>query len=251
MSLKKNLIITQHRDGIVEIGLNRAPVNALSPEFLMAFAGLLDDLAIDKDVRAVVLSSAFKVFSAGVDLKEALNFDQSDQNALVNGLNIGFLRLFEFPKPTVAAITGPAIAGGLFFVLASDFRVSSPKAKFGLAEIRVGVDFPVVPLEIARATLTPNDLRRLMLSGQPITADAAASSGIVDIIAPDDDVLDRAIDMARELATSPSQTYAAVKRQIRGDVIDRINAAMTASANAPKEAWFTSETKAAMQRMIG
>lgn len=251
MSSENHLVRTDHSGGIVEIGLNRAPVNALSPDMLMDFADLLDRFAKDTTVKAVVLSSSFKVFSAGLDLKEAQNFDRSDQDAVVKGLNMAFLKLFEFPKPTVAAVTGSAIAGGLFFVLASDFRISSAEAKFGLAEIRVGVHLPVGPMEIARATLNANDLRRLMLGGQPITAQAAVMAGFVDVIAPDDDILARAIMVAGELADHPPQAFATVKQQIRGDVIDRIKAEIAAGANTPKGGWFTSETKPAMQRMIG
>lgn len=245
------LIRTDHPDGIVELGLNRGPVNALCPAFLMDFAAMMQDLGGDDAVRGVVLSSPFKVFSAGLDLKEAQEFDVEQQHAIVEGLNVAFLALFACPKPTVAAVNGAAIAGGLFFVLASDFRVSGPRGKFGLAEVRVGADFPVGPLEIARATLSANDMRRMMLTGQPVTAEASAASGIVDMIAPEDEVVERAVRAATDMAGSPAGTYASVKRQIRGDVIAKITTAMEAGANTPEGGWFTSETKAAMQRMIG
>lgn len=240
-----------HGDGVIELSLNRAPVNALSADFLMSFAEMLDDLATAQAVHALVLTSPFKVFSAGLDLKEAQHFDVAQQHAIVEGLNVGFLRLFAFPKPVVAAVEGAAIAGGLFFVLASDYRVAGPRAQFGLAEVRVGADFPVGPLEIARATLDPNDLRRLMLTGRPVDADAAARSGIVDELVAQDEVVARAIEMARDLACNPRATYAAVKRQIRGAVIERIELAMADGANAPDGGWFNDETRGAMRQMIG
>ncbi len=247
-----NLFIRKdHGDGMTEIMLNRAPVNALSAESLMGLVDLMRDLAEDNSVRAVIFTSPFKVFSAGLDLKEALGFDLADQNAIVKGLNVGFTALFTFPKPTIAVVKGAAIAGGLFYVLSSDYRISGPRAKFGLAEVRVGADFPVGPMEIARATLDPNTLRRLMLSGQPINADAARACGMVDEIEEDEDVLlDRALRIAYDLAASPPVTYAAIKRQIRADAVARINAAMSAGANAPEGGWFSAGTKAAMQRMI-
>jgi len=241
-----------HGDGMTEIILNRAPVNALSAAFLMGLADLMGDMAQDDTVRAVVLSSAFKVFSAGLDLKEAQGFGLADQHALVKGLNVGFPALFSFPKPTVAAVKGAAIAGGLFYVLSSDYRVAGPRAKFGLAEVRVGADFPAGPMEIARASLDPNTLRRLMLSGQPMGATAALACGLVDEIEEDEAlVLDRALRAALELASSPPETYASVKRQIREDAVVRINAAIAAGANTPEGGWFSQETKAAMKRMIG
>lgn len=237
--------------GIAEIELARGPVNALSAGFLLDFAALISDLSARPDICAIVLTSRFKVFSAGLDLKEAQEFDLSEQNAIVAGLNIAFLRLFACPRPTVAAVNGAAIAGGLFFVLASDFRIAAPAAKFGLAEVRVGADFPVGPLEIARATLTPDMQRRLMLSGRPVTAEFAERAGLVDEIAPADGLRARALAAAAMLADSPPGTYATVKHQIRGAAIARIEAAMAAGANAPEGGWFTEETRSAMRRMIG
>jgi enoyl-CoA hydratase/carnithine racemase len=160
--------------------------------------------------------------------------------------------LFGFAKPTVVAVNGAAIAGGLFFVLASDYRIAGPRAKFGLAEVRVGADFPVGPLEIARATLDPNTLRRLMLTGRPINAVQAHACGIIDQIEQDETVLlDRALRAARDLAASPPETYSAVKRQIRGATLTRISDAVAGGANTPEGGWFSDATKAAMKRMIG
>lgn len=237
-------------DGVVELVLNRAPVNALTAPFLMDFASRLEGMAADKCVRAVVLSSAFKVYSGGLDLREAQAFDRDAENAIVDGLNIGFLTQFAFPKPIVTAITGSAIAGGLFFVLASDWRVASPNAKFGLAEVRVGADFPVGPLEIARATLAPDAFRRLMLTGQPIPAEAAVAAGIVDELCEMNDVRERAIAKARELAQIPAATYDRVKAQMRAPAISVIQAGMALLKDNPDRHWFGPETKPAMREML-
>lgn len=237
-------------DGITQIILNRAPVNALSAEFLMEFSDTLDHLATENSVRGVVISSNFKVFSAGLDLKEALDFDRDAENDIVKALNVAFLNLFSFSKPTVAAINGSAIAGGLFFVLASDYRVAVQRASFGLAEVRVGADFPVGPMEIARATLSSNDLRRLMLTGDPVTAEAAEKSGFIDAVVSDEALLATAVETAKALASSPSTAYASIKDQIRGDAIARIQNAIQHGANAPAGGWFSEETKPAMRRML-
>ncbi|MEY8837939.1 enoyl-CoA hydratase/isomerase family protein, partial [Cribrihabitans sp. XS_ASV171] len=168
---------------------------------------------------------------------------------IVKGLNLGFLALFSCPKPTVCAVSGAAIAGGLFYVLAADFRIAHPGAKLGLAEVRVGADFPVGPMEIARATLDPNTLRRLMLTGQPMSAEEAHRDAVVDVI--DEDPRARALSEAARLAQNPPKTYGSIKRQIRGHVIREIEQAMLNGANAPRDGWFNDETRDAMARMIG
>lgn len=238
-------------DGVTQVTLARGPVNALTPEFLSDFADLLDRLENDPQTKAVVLASALKVFSAGLDLKEAMHFDLDQQNAIVKGLNVTFARLYGFPKPTIIAVNGAAIAGGLFFVLASDHRVADERAVFGLAEIRVGADFPVGPLEIARDALTPADLRRLTLSGKPMKAEQALAAGIVDRLAQGPEVLELARKAAQDFATIPPKTFASVKQQTRGPALGVIDAAMKNGANAPKGGWYNDETRAAMAAMIG
>lgn len=236
-----------HKDGVVELSMNKAPVNALTADALMGFCDVMAALGLDNSVRAIVLSSPLKVLSAGLNLKEAFGFDEVAQRAVVDGLNQGFLAQYGCPKPVICAAAGSAIAGGFFFVLASDYRVSCSTAQFGLAEVRVGVDFPVGPLEIARATLSSNDLRRLMLRGQAIDADQALAAGIVDAIVPREDVLTEALKIAAEYAALPPQAFASVKMQIRGETIEKI----TAKIATEPDTWFTEETRDAMQKMIG
>ncbi|WP_028956539.1 enoyl-CoA hydratase/isomerase family protein [Sulfitobacter sp. 20_GPM-1509m] len=239
-----------HGDGIVELVLNHAPVNALEPERLMGFHNLMNGLSTDGNVHAVILSSGCKVFSAGLNLKQAQHFDLDGQRAIVDALNLGFMALFECPKPVICAINGPAIAGGLFFVLASDHRISVPHAQFGLAEVRVGVDFPAGPLGIAQEMLDANMTRRLMMRGQPIDSKSALAAGVVDEIVEPDRLAQAALDAAQEFAQIPPAAYAAVKSQLRADAIARTKAAIAAETAADLP-WFTDETAAAMARMIG
>jgi enoyl-CoA hydratase len=250
MNSKQDIFVEDIGDGVTKLILNRSPVNALTPSFLKRVAEVLDQLEADKNVKTVVISSSLKVFSAGLDLKEAQNYGPTEQQATVEGLNFTFTKLYDFPKPTVAAVNGAAIAGGLFFVLASDYRVCGKRAKFGLAEVRVGVEFPVGPLEIARDTLSPALMRRLMLSGKPIGAEAALAAGIVDSIEDDAEVENCALTVARDYATIPPIAFASIKRQIRGPAIERINKAVRGVATSSKDHWFTEETKSAMAAMI-
>ncbi|NRB34593.1 MAG: enoyl-CoA hydratase/isomerase family protein [Rhodobacteraceae bacterium] len=245
------LVQKDYGEGRIGVILNRAPVNALSADLLMQVAQTLRDLDRDPECRAVIFLSAFKVFSAGLDLKEAQKFDLPAQHDIVAGFNHAFHAMFGMGKPTVVGISGAAIAGGCFFALASDYRIATTGAKLGLAEVRVGATFPIGPMEVARAMLSPNDMRRLMLTGQPMQAEAAHEAGILDELVEPDDLETRALEMASELAALPPRTYAAIKQQMRGGVLDRIERAMAHGANSPAEGWFSDETRAAMARMVG
>jgi enoyl-CoA hydratase len=235
-----------HAGGVVELSMNNGPVNTLTSDALFGLRDCIEQLSNDQTVRAIVLSSPFKVLSAGLNIKEARTFDSAQQGAIVRGLNEGFLALYACPKPVICAINGTAIAGGLFFVLTADHRISAPMAKFGLAEVRVGVDFPMGPLEIAKATLSKNDARRLMLRGQSVDAETAQNMGIVDMIVAVEDVLPQALKDAAEFAQIPAKAYASVKHQLRGDVIAKIR-----SAPPSMNDWFTDETSPAMSKMLG
>ena len=128
MSVENWLVREDLEGGITRLVLNRPPVNAFNSAFLDLMSVHLDTLQADTTVKAVILSSNSKVLSAGMDLKEALGFDLQDQQAMVRGLNISLTKLFAFPKPTIVAASGAAIAGGFFLVLASDYRIAGPKA---------------------------------------------------------------------------------------------------------------------------
>ena len=171
MSDNKWILREDHGAGVISLTMNCAPVNALTSENLNFMAKLLDNLEDDNSIKSLVINSSFKVFSAGINLKEAQDFDLDAQGAMVRGLNTVFSKLFQFSKPVIVASEGAAIAGGFFFILTSDYRVAGPKSMFGLAEVRVGVDFPLPLLEIARAMLGAGDLRRLLQSGNSIKSE--------------------------------------------------------------------------------
>lgn len=235
-----------HTGEVVELVLKHAPVNALSANNLFELRDCINALSQEDKVRAIVITSALKVFSAGINLKEAEAFSSQEQCAMVQGLNEGFLALFSCPKPVICAIEGAAIAGGLFFVLTADHRIASENAKFGLAEVRVGVDFPIGPFEIAKAMLSANAARRLMLRGQPVDAQSAQEMGLIDLIVAHENVRKQALVDAAEFAQIPPKAYAAIKMQLRRDVIERIR-----SAPVQKTDWFSTETRPAMLKMLG
>jgi enoyl-CoA hydratase/carnithine racemase len=237
--------------GITRLMLNRAPVNALTPAFLDALSDFYDSVAIDNSVKAIIIASGQKVFSGGLDLKAAQGFDKTDEMEIVRGLNQSFTKLYALPKPTICVVNSAAIAGGFFFVLGSDYRIGDTRASMGLAEVRVGATLPEGPAAIARAELHSNDLRKLVLNGQPYGAEQALAAGILDEVVENQLLMERALKVAEQYAALPPKTYAIVKKQLRADVVDAIAIAMENGANTPESGWFTDETKPAMVAMVG
>ena len=112
--MSENLSREDAGNGVCVLTLNRAPVNALNPDFLSEIDTALSQLGNDDAIKAIVLASNLKVFSAGMDLKEAMQFSKAEQTAVVDGLNATYTRLYSLPKPVITAANGaamPLIAG--------------------------------------------------------------------------------------------------------------------------------------------
>ena len=250
VSIENWIITEKHNSGVMSLTMNCAPVNALTSSNLMYLYNLLGDLEKDRSVHALVVNSSFKVFSAGINLKDAKDFTSDQQTLMVKGLNLAFSKLFQFPKPVIVAAEGAAIAGGFFFILTSDYSVGGAKSMYGLAEARVGVDFPKPLLEIAKSVLSAADLRRLMQSGNPINSKQALTSGIIDEIVDTGEAFNRALIVAEDYSNIPKKTYSRIKRQVRGVSIDKINELMKNNSGVPVDGWYGDETRAAMDAML-
>ncbi|MFC1664609.1 enoyl-CoA hydratase/isomerase family protein [Pseudomonadota bacterium] len=248
--MNEMLIRENVAEGMTQLTLNRAPVNALNPELLAEIEAQLIDIDGDKDIRALIITSGLSVFSAGMDLKEAQKFSIDEQTAIVDALNSSFMQLYGMSKPVIVAINGAAIAGGLFFVLASDYTVAREGAKFGLTEVRVGVRFPVVAIEMARAALSPIVFRRLLLSGRNVDTDTAKAMGVIDEIVSAGKLKSRALAVAQDYASIPPVAYAGVKAQMRAEALGNMKNAISDKTDPTRLGWFSDETRTAMEELL-
>ena len=238
-AMPDQLVESRVAEGVVTIALDRPPANALTADFLFGIEARINGLALDKAVRAVVITGRNGVLSAGMDLKQLPALDLDGEARTVDALNRAFCALYAFPKPLIVAVGGHAIAGGLFFVLAADYRIGAlGPARFALSEVRVGVPFPVGPLEIARAELPPAMARKMLLGGDSIGVDEAMAGGLLDETVAADRLMARALEAAGEHAASPPGTYAAIKRQLRKPAVERIERAINETSDPHRRPWF-------------
>jgi len=173
--------------------------NALGPELVAKLTAGLDRIESDASVRAVVLTGSGKVFSAGADLgsmrtQGAGDAEENRRNALEMGRL--FYRIYDFPKPVVARVPGPAIGGGVGLMTACDVIVAVESAFFSFSEVRLGIvpalisPFCIRRLGVAKA-------RRLFLTGEKIPAPVAREIGLVDDVTTEADLdagVNRALD---------------------------------------------------------
>lgn len=210
--------------GILLLGLERPEAkNALGRQLLRELTEALATVAGDRSVRVVILHSLVPgVFCAGADLKERSGMSQEEATAFVRQLRATFTDLENLPMPTLAAIEGAALGGGLELALACDLRVVGGAAKLGLPETSLAIipgagGTQRLPRLIGRAKA-----KELIFTARRFGAEAALHYGIADRITEPGRALESALELAREiLPNGPIALRAAKKAIDEGLDLDR------------------------------
>jgi enoyl-CoA hydratase len=208
------------QDDVTVVTLDRPPANALDPSLLRAGAEVVDELLADPP-GAVVLTGTGAFFSGGADLRVVPELTPEEQAELTRTFNRMFSGWYQLPRPVVAAVNGHAVAGGLVLALCADYRVVGRSGRFGLTEVKVGIPFPSAAMAIVQGELVAPVVRRLVFRAELFDSSTAMELDLFDELVDDDQVLDRAIAVAHELASLPPSTYEIVKKRLRIDALDR------------------------------
>ena len=244
------MIECQIENGIAVVKMIHGKVNAMNLEFLQEFHRQLNLIDEDSSIDHVVIAGNERVFSAGVDLKRLIAEGASYLDEFLLQLTGLFMRVFEFPKPVVAAITGHAVAGGCVLACAADYRVISNRAKIGVPELRVGVPFPVSGMEIMRWATTPQAFRKVINTGATFTGPAAVTTGFADESVESEQVIDVAIQSLKPFSIVPRDVFRLTKRQMRAPVIESIRQGREAFSDEINQLWRAEETVAAVKAYV-
>jgi enoyl-CoA hydratase len=203
--------------------LDHGPVSAMDVELCRALAVELRAVA-DGPAGAVVLTGTGGSFSAGVDLKRLLAGGAEYIDVFLPALADLFLAVFELAKPVVAAVNGHAIAGGCVLAAAADTVVMAEgKGRVGVPELKVGVPFPNLAMEIVRYKVGDIAARRLVFGAATHTPAEAIHLGLVDEVVAPEGLLRRALELASHMAGDiPADTFAATKRYLREEALKRV-----------------------------
>lgn len=217
--------------------------NALSRAMLMELSQAFSDLHQEKRVRAVVLTGAGSAFCAGMDLEEmaatAASDDPREQwHADASQYRDLLEQLLLFPKPIIAAVNGPAVAGGAGLVLACDLVIAAHEATFGLPEPRRGIVAGIVaPLLAFR--LGAGQAARLLLSSATINAEEAHRIGLFHELAIADVLWPSATALAKQCALGAPEALQLTKRMLNETIGESLPTLLTAGAAASATARTT------------
>src|SRR4029077_7143108 len=220
--------------GIATITLNRPDKrNAISYELIDDLIRALEEV---RNSSILILTGAGKAFCSGMDLEnlKSLLGRSPEQNLQDSKTMVQLFRsLYEFPKVTIAAVNGAAIAGGTGLALLCDFTLAAPDAKFGYTEVRIGFVPAIVSTFLLRQ-VGEKQARDLLLTGRLFSADEAARLGLINEVVPSDELMPKARELAALLMENSPSSLRATKKLLndhaRGEIDAQIESAVRENA---------------------
>jgi len=228
--------------------MENGKANAISAALLERLDGLIKELG---DARAAVITGQGTAFCAGLDLPALVDLDRTTMRGFIRRFEDVILRIFELPIPVIAAVNGHAVAGGCVLALQADLRIGADRdARIGLNETRIGIGLPGPVLETLRWQIPGSSLTPLALEGRLVSPREALQLGLLHDLVPENELLDRALQRASDLAALPPSGLRMVKESLRKPV------ASAARANAAKEGelwldtWFSPDTQTRLRETV-
>jgi 2-(1,2-epoxy-1,2-dihydrophenyl)acetyl-CoA isomerase len=227
-----NTVQTDLKDGVLTITLDRPKANAFDREMIEAAQKAFKTAGKDSQVRCVLLTATGNVFSAGQDVKEVRSVeDQSFRYHLQNTYNPLILQIRRLEKPVLAGINGAVAGAALGIVLACDLRIASDQARFVVGFLAIGLAPDSAVSLMLPALIGLGRATQYAFSNQPITAEQALAWGLVNRLAPADQLHEQAAAWAAELAQGPTRAYGLTKRDFNKAVLGNLEAVLDYEAH--------------------
>lgn len=215
-------------NGCALVRMNTSKVNVQNAQFFGDLHAAFDRLERDFKELPVVLTGQGNAFSAGIDFQASFDIFGSGDHDRIKEWYRAYretnLRIFAYPRPTVAAVNGHAIAGGLITALVCDFRVAArTPARFGLNEVPIGIPMPAAYVEIIQYTLGERVAALTTLRGKLYDLEQAQALGFFHEVVEPDQLIATAIDYARCITPDCNVAYAMSKKALQDGVMRQIH----------------------------
>jgi enoyl-CoA hydratase len=221
MAISEQVVQIEERDGLMHVVIARPPVNALGPPLVEGLGSALDALEAG-GAKALVISSAIPgFFAAGADIKYMSTLGSAEFEAYRDALRAPLERLAGCGRPSIAAIDGRALGGGLELAMACTLRFATASSRLGLPEVKLGLIPGAGGTQRLPRLVGPGRALEIMLSAREVDGREAAAIGLVDVLV-DEDVTTHALEFGARLARSS------------GPAMEAIMACVEASQTAPE-----------------
>ena len=247
-----SMVSVDYRDTVAIVKLNRGVTNVLDMELVNELGQLLERIEHDSSVSALVLgSSNDKFLSIGFDIPRLFELPRKDFSTFFSEFNRVCLSLYTLPKPTVAAITGHAVAGGCILALCCDYRfIAEGKKLMGLNEIKLGVPVPYLVDCVLRYTVGTRYAREIMDTGEFYGPEDSLRMGLVDEVLPVEEVMLKAVERAGLLGAWPREAFALIKRNRVEDIEQRVLARREEKERLFVDCWYSDEARKRLKEAI-
>ena len=230
MSEREAELKLERRGAVLEITLDRPKVNAIDYELSRKINDAVVKLRDDPELRVGLLTATGdRVFSAGWDLKAVNRGEQQldewwEADSDLPGGFAGLTEMWDLNKPVIAAVNGLAVGGGFELVMACDLIVAAEHVEFALPEMPLGIVPDAGAIQRLPRRIPYNVALEMMLLGRRMTAVEAAQHGLINLVVPGSELLQRARAWADQLAEAAPLALQSVKevlRAIEGDTVER------------------------------
>jgi len=242
-------LLSRDRDGdVITLTLNRPQKsNSLHPDLVIELSEALNAIEANRTLGAVVITGAGSAFCAGLDLSLLASWSPEQKIDYLDSVVKVFREIWSLPQPVIAAVNGPAIAGGFDLAAFCDIRLASRQATFGQAEINVGLTQIINPLYktigLARA-------KELAMSGDNISADEAYRIGLVNHVYEREELMTRALELAKKFASKPRNALFETKKLTRQLIDLDTNSALERIGESLRRCMFSEEHGRAVEEVF-
>lgn len=244
-------LLLEFDDTVAILQLNRPKANnALNSEMLDELLEVAGQIADDGEIKALIICGSGKSFSAGGDIESFSTFGSAEAREFVERVVQMERLVVELPQPTIAAISGFALGGGMEIVLMCDLRIAADNARFGQPEVNLGI----IPGAGATQRLVQNvslcQAKEMILLGDTIRAAEALEKGIINAVVPLDELMGTARKWAKKLAAKPPLAVQAAKKAINAAWNCDIETGMKIETEAWSLLYDTEDQKEGMKALL-
>ena len=253
--MSNDLVLVEHRDNIAIVTLNNPKVNALSQAVLARLHEVARELTANPP-GAVIITGGPRLFAAGADISEfpvdgVIDNRRSEiSHEIARGFHQALNAVAAIPRFVIAAVSGFALGGGCELALACDYRIAGERAVFGQPESLLGIIPGGGGTQRLPRVVGASRAKELMITGRQVKSAEALRIGLADEVVPDDELMNRAMALAAEVARGALQAHAIIKRVVDAGLSTSLDEGLGLEVDGFVESFGTDDSRIGVRSFL-